>query len=315
MVKIALSNAEVMYNNALGLIGSYRVTEGDTTSKQAILCIRYYTDSQNETLEDHPWNFAKKDVILYEFTDRPIFGYDRKYATPADYARILTVDNSIGSDVSRRQAGVPPWEVKGDYIHSDAGAGPNSWSTGVKYYDGQFYAVTPDTWATGTSYIDDQYVKVGTTIYEVLVDHTSDTVAADITSGNLAAGIIGTAVTYEVLVTHTSDTVVADITSSNVAAIGIDKDIVFVEYVWKQVDMDEWSAKAKAALVLKLASKVVVGLTGEAKKKEALINEYEGLVMPQARSADAAEGKPRPHFRSSWLAARQSGGTGDYYVT
>ncbi len=315
MVKIALSDAEVIYNLSLGLIGSYKVTEGDTTSKQAVLCIRYYTDSQNETLEDHPWNFAKKDVILYEYTDRPIFGYSRKYATPTDYARILTVDNSIGSDVSRRQAGVPPWEVKGDYIHSDAGAGPNSWSTGVKYYDGQFYAVTPDTWATGTAYIDDQYVKVGSTIYEVLVDHTSDTIVADIASLDLAAGITGTSVTYEVLVTHTSDTVVADITSANVAAIGIDKDIVYVEYVWKQTTMAEWSAKAKSALALKLASKIVVGLTGDAKKKVDLINEYEGLVMPQARSADAAEGKPRPHFRSSWLAARQSGGTGDYFVT
>ena len=312
---MALSNAEVMYNLALGLIGAYKVTEGDTTSKQAILCIRYYTDSQNETLEDHPWNFAKKDVILPENSDRPIFGYDRKYTPPTDYARILTVDDSIGSNVSRKQAGVPPWEVKGDFIHSDAGAGPNSWSTGVKYYDGQFYAVTPDTWVTNTAYIDGQFVKSGSTFYEVLVNHTSDTIAADITAGNLAAGITGTSVTYEVLVTHTSDTVVADITSANVAATGIDKDVVYVEYVFKQVDMDEWSAKAKAALALKLAAKIVVGLTGEEDKKKLLINEYERLTMPQARSADAAEGKPRPHFRSSWLAARRSGGSGDYFVT
>lgn len=315
MVKIALSDAEVMYNNALGLIGSYRVTEGDTSSKQAILCIRYYTDSQNETLEDHPWNFAKKDVILYEFTDRPIFGYDRKYATPTDYARILTVDNSIGSDVSRRQAGVPPWEVKGDYIHSDAGAGPNSWSTGKEYYDGQFYAVTPDTWVTGTAYIDGQYVTDGTLIYEVLVDHTSDTIANDIASLDLAAGVTGSTVTYEVLTTHTSTTVAADIVLTYVTARGVDVDIVFVEYVWKQTDMDEWSAKAKSALALKLASKIVVGLTGDAKKKVDLINEYEGLVMPQARSADAAEGKPRPIFRSQWLAARRQGFSGDYFVT
>ena len=311
---MALSDAELMYNNALGLIGAYRVTEGDTTSKQAILCIRYYTDSQNETLEDHPWNFAKKNVIISEESDRPIFGYDRKYAMPSDNARILTVDNSIGSDVSRKQAGVPAWEHKSGFIHSDAGNTPDSWSASKKYYDGQFYSVTPDTWATGMAYIVDQFVISGTTIYKVLVAHTSDTIANDITSGNLAAGITGSIVTYEVLVTHTSDTVVNDITSANVESKGIDRRIVFVEYVWKQTDMSKWSAKAKAALALKLASKVVVGLMGDDKKKEALINEYEGLVMPQARSADAAEGKPRPHFRSSWLAARQGGGTGDYYV-
>lgn len=312
---MALSAAEVMYNEALGLIGEYRVTEGDTTSKQAILCIRYYTGAQNEVLEDHPWNFAKKDVILYEHTDRPIFGYDRKYSTPTDYARILTVDNSLGSDVSRKQPGIRAWEVKGDYIHADAGATPPSWSSGKKYYDGQFYSVTPDTWATGTAYVDDQYVKVGTTIYEVLLDHTSSTVAADITAGKLAAGITGTSVTYEVSTTHTSTTVAADIVLTYVAARGIDKDIVFVEYVWKQTDMDEWSAKAKSALSILLASKVVIGLYADAeKRKESLLNEYNGLVMPQARSRDAAEGKPRPIFSSEWIRARQMG-SGGVYVT
>lgn len=312
---MALSDAEVVYNLALGLIGSYKVTEGDTASKQAILCIRYYTDSQNETLEDHPWNFAKKDVILYEHTDRPIFGYDRKYATPTDYARILTVDNSIGSDVSRRQAGVPPWEVKGDYIHSDAGATPQSWSASKKYYAGQFYSATPATWVTATAYIDGQYVTDGTLIYEVLVDHTSDTIVNDIASADLGAGVSGSTATYEVATTHTSTTVAADIALTYVTNRGVDLDIVYVEYVWKQTDMDEWSAKAKAALALKLASKIVVGLTGDAKKKVDLINEYEGLVMPQARSADAAEGKPRPHFRSQWLAARRQGFSGDYFTT
>lgn len=312
---MGLSDDELMYNLALGLIGENSVTEGDTTSKQAVICIRYYTDSQNEVLEDHPWNFAKTDIIISEASDRPIFGYDRKYAIPGDSARILTVDNSIGSDVSRKQAGVPAWEPKSGFIHSDAGATPGSWSASKKYYDGQFYAVTPDNWATGTAYIVDQFVKSGTTFYEVLVAHTSDTIANDITSGNLAAGITGSIVTYEVLTTHTSDTVVADITSANVEAKGIDLDIVFVEYIWKQTDMSKWSAKAKAALALKLASKVVIGLTGDAKKKELLINEYEGLVMPQARSADGAEGKPRPIFTSSWLRSRQTGWSGDYYVT
>ncbi len=312
---MALSDAELMYNQALGLFGANTVTEGDTTSPQAIRCIRYYTDSQNEVLEDHPWNFAKKNIIISEESDRPVFGYDRKYSMPSDKARILTVDNSIGSDVSRRRAGVPAWEPKGDFIHSDAGALPDSWSSSKIYYDGQFYAVTPDNWATGTSYIVDQFVKSGTAFYEVLAAHTSDTISNDVTSGNLAAGITGTSVTYEVLVTHTSDTVVNDITSANVESKGIDRRTIFVEYAWKQTDMNKWSAKAKFALALKLASKIVVGLTGDAEKKESLINEYEGLVMPQARSADAAEGKPRQTFSSSWLRSRRSGYSGDYFVT
>lgn len=269
---MALSDAEVMYNLALGLIGEYRVAEGDTTSKQAILCIRYYTESQNEVLEDHPWNFAKKDVILYEYTDIPIFGYDRKYATPSDYARILTVDNSTGSDVSRKQAGIPAWEVKGDYIHADAGATPPSWSSGKDYYVGQFFSSASVT-------------------YEVLVTHTSDT-----TGANEAAQIA------------------VDVAALNIESKGGDYRIVYVEYIWKQTDMDEWSAKAKSALAVLLASKVVVGLSGDAKKKEALLNEYIGMTMPQARSADGAEGKPRPIFHSEWLRARQMGSGGVYVV-
>lgn len=270
---MALSDAEVMYNKALGLIGEYEVSEGDTTSKQAKLCIRYYTESQNEVLEDHPWNFAKKDVILYEYSDRPIFGYDRKYTKPSDCARVLTVDNSIGSDVSRNQAGVPAWEVKGDYIHSDAGATPPSWSSGTAYYVGQF-------------------VSSSSVTYEVLVSHTSDA-----TGANEAAQVA------------------VDVAAGNIISRGGDYRIVYVEYVWKQTDIDKWSAKAKYALALKLASKIVTSLGGKTKDKEDLINEYEGLVLPRARSTDAAEGKPRPLFQSEWLRARQSGGAGSYYVT
>ncbi len=270
---MALSDAELMYNEALGLIGEYRVEEGDTTSKQAIFCIRYYPESQNEVLEDHPWNFAKKDVILYEDTDRPILGYERKYSTPSDYARILTVDDSIGSDVSRKLAGIPAWEVKGDYIHSDAGARPDSWSSAKKYYVGQFFSSSSVT-------------------YEVLVTHTSDA-----TGANEAAQIA------------------VDVAAGNIESKGGDYRIVYVEYVWKQTDIDEWSAKARSALALKLASKVVVGITGDSKKKADLINEYEGLVIKQARWADGAEGKPRPVFVSQWLRSRWSGSTGDYYVT
>lgn len=269
---MALSDAEVMYNLSLGLIGEYEVTEGDTTSKQAILCIRYYEDARDETLADHPWNFATMDVILYEDTDRPIFGYDRKYTKPTDCLRVLSVDNSTGSDVSRNQAGIPAWEVKGDYIHADAGAAPPSWSSARAYYDGQFFTSANVT-------------------YEVLVSHTSDA-----TGANEAARIA------------------VDVAAGNIESKGGDYKIVYVEYIFQETDLDNWSPKAKYALSVNLASKVITGLTGDTRGKEGLINEYNGLVMPQARSTDAAEGKPRPIFHSEWLRSRQMG-SGGYYVT
>ena len=271
---MALSTEELLYNQSLGLIGAYRVAEGDITSKQAIHCIRFYGDARDETLTDHPWNFAKKDVILYEHTDRPIFGYDRKYAKPTDCLRVLTCDNSLGSDVSRKQGGLSAWEPKGDYIHSDAGETPSSWSSDEDYYAGQFFTYDSKT-------------------YEVLVTHTSDTTGAD------AAAQIA-----------------VDIAAGNIESKGGDYRIVYVEYIWQETDLSKWSPKAKAALSINLASKIVVGLypDGE-KRKHTLLQEYYNIVIPQARSIDGAEGKPRPIFSSSWLRARQSGGSGDYYVT
>lgn len=270
---MALSDAEKVYNLSLGLIGAYRITEGDTTSKQAIICIRYFTDALEETIVSHPWNFAKKKIILYEDTDRPIFGYDRKYLKPSDSLRILTVDNSTGSDVSRKQAGIPAWEVAGDFIEADAGATPGSWSSAKVYYVGQFFSSSSVT-------------------YEVLITHTSDA-----TGANEAAQIA------------------VDVAAGNIISRGGDYRIVFVEYLWPVVDIDKWSKKAKQALYTNLASKIVLDLYPDAvKRRESLINEFNGLVMPQARSTDAAEGKPRPIFTSEWLRARQTG-SGGYFVT
>ena len=268
---MALSDAELMYNLALGLIGEYKISEDDTTSKQAILCIRFYADARDETLAAHPWNEAKKKVILYEYTDHPIFGYDRKYAKPDDCLRVLSCDDSLGSDVSRKQAGIPAWEVIGDYIEADAGATPPSWSSDKDYYDGQFFHYNDLT-------------------YEVLVTHTSDT-----TGANAAAQIA------------------VDVAAGNIISKGGDYKIVYVEYIWQETDIDNWKPKLKYAVAVNLASKIITGLTNDTKGKVNLIEEYNKLVMPQARSVDAAEGKPRPIFTSEWLRARQSGG-GGYYV-
>lgn len=269
---MALSDAEIMYNLALGYIGEYKVTEGDTTSKQAILCIRFYEDARDEALAAHPWNEAKKRVILYQESADPIFGYDHTYAKPSDCLRVLSVDDSLGSDVSRRQAGIPPWEVESGYILSNAGQTPPSWSSGKDYIDGQFFSYS-------------------TTTYEVLVTHTSDTAGAD------------------------ADAQIAvDVAAGNIESKGGDYRIVYIEYIWQETDIDNWKPKLKQAVALNLASKVITGLTNDTKGKIDLINEYERLVLPQARSIDGAEGKPKPIFSSEWIRSRRTG-MGGWYVT
>lgn len=151
---MTLSEAEVVYNLALGYIGEYKVTEGDETTKQAILCIRFYADARDEVLASHPWNEAMVRTIVIQNATNPLFGYDRRYGVPSAALRVTSVDDVIGSDVSRKSAGIDAWEVEGAFILADAGA-------------------TPPSWTTATAYIVGHVVTNNSVTYTCLVAHTS----------------------------------------------------------------------------------------------------------------------------------------------
>lgn len=112
-------------------------------------------------------------------------------------------------------------------------------------------------------------------------------------------------ITYEVLVSHTSDTIANDVTAGNLVSAGGDYKVIYVEYIYQLTTVASFSPKLKNAIALKLAIKIVAALINNPKAKQALIEEYERLVLPKARSVDAMQGKPKPIFNSSWLRARQ----------
>ena len=255
---MALSAEEVIYNLALGDVGEYQVTEGQTTDKQYELCSRFFDITRKEVLIAHPWNEAKLRIIIVQDATNPIFGYDRRYSKPSDNLKILSVNDSLGADLRNNARGVDAWEPEGDYILANAGE-------------------TPQIWKTATSYIDGEFV-------------TDDSV------------------TYEVLVSHTSDTITNDVASGNIESKGGDYRIIFVEYIFDLTDISKFSPKLKEAIAKKLASRIITGLTNDTKGKIDLINEFEQLTMPQARSVDAQEGKPIPFLSSSeWIRSRSSG--------
>jgi len=306
---MALSQKEMLFNQALGYIGEYRVEEGATSTKQYIICERYFEDAVKEVLVSHLWNEAMARVILIQQSSGPVFGYDNKYSKPSDALRIVSVDNDLGSDQRNKARGVDAWEVEGEYILSNAGANPPSWSTGTEYFEGQYVSVTPDTWAAGTSYIDGQYLKSDGNVYEVLSDHTSDTIANDLASANIANHGTGSKVSYEVLADHTSTTVTDDITSGYISASGdvVDANIVYVTYIKTLSDITRFSPKLKWAIAVKLAIKIITSLTNDTRGKEALINEYYRIILPDARSVDAMQQTPTPIFNSEWIRSRYSG--------
>ncbi|MCK5640744.1 MAG: hypothetical protein KAJ19_08100, partial [Gammaproteobacteria bacterium] len=72
---MALTEEEKLYNEALGYVGEYRVVDGVTNTKQYEFCSRFYTKARDMTLKAHPWNEAKKRVIIVQDAVNPIFGY------------------------------------------------------------------------------------------------------------------------------------------------------------------------------------------------------------------------------------------------
>lgn len=256
---MALSGEEQIYNLSLGHVGEYKVedTPASRLLKQNLLCIRYYDQARDLTLASHPWNEAKKRVIIAQDSDNPIFGYDRQYSTPSDFLRILSVNGSLGADRRLNAEGVDAWEVENEKILANAGEVPPIWKTSTAYIDGQFF--------------------------------TDDSI------------------TYEVLVSHTSDTIVADLASDNIVSAGGDYRIVYIEYIWQLTDTTKFKPNLKEAISVQLAIKIVTGLTNDTKGKVDLINEFERLTMPKARSVDGMQGKPKPIFSSEWLRSRTAG--------
>lgn len=317
---MALTDTEVIFNEALGYVGEFNIedTSASRLTKQYLTCDRYYTKSRDMALASHPWKEATKSIIILQDADDPLLNdYDRRYSKPSDSLRILSVDDSLGTDLRNKAMGVDGWELEGDYILANAGETPPTWDSAIKYIDGQFVSITPATWVTSTSYIVGEYKKSGTLIYEILVAHTSDTVSNDVTSGNIISRGTGSTVTYEVLVTHTSDATgstaaaqqAVDIAAGNISTSGdtIDARIVYVKYVWKLTDTTKFSTHLREAIAVQLASKVITDLTNDTKGKADLISEFEQLTSPKARSIDSSQRKPKPIFNSEWIRARRSG--------
>ena len=306
---MALSSQEVIHNLALGRIGEFGVE--DTTASRALkqnkLCIRYFDQARKLTLRAHPWNEAKDRVIIAQDSDDAVFGYDRAYTPATDSLRTWRVNDELGSDTRNKASGVFNWEVEKGKILSNAGEAPQTWATDTKYVDGEFVSEKASAWVTGTAYIADQFVQNSGLVYQVLLDHTSSSIAADVAALKLAAGVQGSTGTFEVLVSHISDTTLADVAAGNIEAVASEARVIYVEYIFDLTTTSLWSTNLTEAIATQLAIKVEPGITGDPEANDRLINEFERLTMPKARSMDGAEGKPKSIFNSQWIRSRSAG--------
>ena len=288
-------------NQSLGLLGASEITVGSGTEQNHIYCTTFFDDARDEILAAHRWNFAKKRGFALE-TTKPLFGYDNAFTYPTDAIKVWGIDEAPDAI----------WEPEGALILTDHGDRPKGWATAEIYIVNDYVKVTPDAWATGVAVIDGQYLTSGDLIYEVLVNHTTNTIAADITAGNLISRGEGSLGTYLIAVAHTSDTVAADVAAGNLTPAGGDSEILAVEYVYQRTDVDAWPISARQCLVINLARMLVSAVKQKletAVDLQAMLYGSKKVTgyLAIARTIDAQEGGIMSVTTRTLLTSRRSG--------
>jgi len=243
---MALTDEQVLQNEALGLIGEYEIEDGDTSSKQYLLCERFYEFARDRTLVSHLWNEAEAMKTIPQEKYSPIFGYSFKYPIPDDCLRAKSI-NADSYD----------WDVKAGYIVTD-------------------YSRSPSSWSSGSVYVAGQYVSLSNITYLCNVSHTAGSATSP------------------------------DIDDVTWTTTGGDYAVIDLSYIKQLTDVTEFSELLRQSIVYRLATLIVVPLTGNMDNKRLLLEEFEKIVMPQARSIDARQGKPRKVISNniSWLKSR-----------
>lgn len=136
---------------------------------------------------------------------------------------------------------------------------------------------TPQTWKADEKYTAGEYVTLDDITYECLVSNTSSSLNSP------------------------------DIDAVTWSSTGADLGVVYMRYIYDNVDTTSYSSDLENAIALQLAILVSTGLINDVKTKQSLIQEFEQITMPKARSVDSQEGKPRKYSNSSWNRSRSSG--------
>ena len=88
-------------NLALGMVGDKRIQKyGDTDDLNARICRDFYDQVRDSLLRSANWGFALTRATLARFSDTPVFGRDYQYVLPADYIKILSLNDLNPSDAT-----------------------------------------------------------------------------------------------------------------------------------------------------------------------------------------------------------------------
>lgn len=83
-------------NLTLDLLDQAPISDIETpvTSTEEIFS-RWYDQTRKQALRRHPWNFAAKRAIFAPNATAPVFGWSKAFDLPADYIRIMHINESV----------------------------------------------------------------------------------------------------------------------------------------------------------------------------------------------------------------------------
>ncbi len=92
-----------IYNVAAVAIDQEPLTSPDQQNKLGRLCRARYVACRRFVLRGFPWNCARGRVQVGADPTAPVFGYANQYLLPADFLRVISVNNNLNAN----------WRVEG----------------------------------------------------------------------------------------------------------------------------------------------------------------------------------------------------------
>ena len=118
-----LSRTQVI-NNALQMLGADQISDPSEQSESARQSSMVYDQCVREELMKQAWSFAKAQVRLPVSADAPTFRFARAFVLPADFIRLVELENRWVFSVQRTvdTNPIPAFERQGRTIFTDLGA-------------------------------------------------------------------------------------------------------------------------------------------------------------------------------------------------
>lgn len=92
------SNVSIV-NFALDRLGASPITDFGDGTPEANLATRHFAEIRDQLLREHVWNFALRRKSLAASAVAPLWGYARQFTIPADFLRLVEVQDGDVYDV------------------------------------------------------------------------------------------------------------------------------------------------------------------------------------------------------------------------